>query len=191
MAMIAKASRYAVSAAVASVAAWPEPASARGSFGAVVAQTMEAVVLIKDGVVSACGIKAAANISGGAAAASLTLFKDAKSASGTRFVLHGLWTSAGAHPARLASLTLRTVAADTSTMFSAVSGARDGAFETTGELPPLDGANLFRELMLSGAIISMRDADGARLDLEIIGPVSPSVRAAYLNCAGDLVGPGR
>ncbi len=179
----------AVLAALATAVAWPGPSAAGSITGVVEAQAVEAVVLIKDGAIAACGVKAAANLSGGAATASLTLFRDARTASGTRFVLRGLWTSAGAHPAPLSSLTLRTIAADTGTTFSTVSTVPDGAFETTADLPLLDGANLFRELMLSGAIISMRDADGAKLDLEIIGPVSASVRAAYLNCAGDLVGP--
>jgi hypothetical protein len=179
----------AILAALALALAWPDPSAAGGNSGVVAAQPVEAVILMNNGAIAACGIKVAANISGGAATASLVLYRDAKTVSGTRFVLRGLWTSAAAYPASLSTLTLRTIAADTGTTFSTVTSAPDGAFETSADLALLDGANLFRELMLSGAIISMRDAGGARLDLEITGPVSASVRAAYLNCAGDLFGP--
>ncbi len=167
------------------------PLAAAAGQAPVTAETVAPVVLMRSGDIAACGLTASASVNGGAAVASLTLLKDSGTAPGTRFVLHGLWTGPSATPRRVSDLTLKTASQDTASSFSKPAPDDDGAFETTAVLPGLDGANLFRELMLGGGTIEMHEEDdgGDTLTLLIPGPVTPSVRAAYLNCAGDLFWP--
>lgn len=49
---------------------------------------------------------------------------------------------------------------------------------------------VIQELMIAGAVLVATRADGNSERIDIKGPLPASVRAAYLNCAGDLYRPG-
>ncbi len=68
---------------------------------------------------------------------------------------------------------------------------RDGderQFEASARLSSSDVAKLFQQLLVSGAVISMRTSKET-YEWRLQGPASQSVRAAYLMCSGDLYRP--
>lgn len=62
-------------------------------------------------------------------------------------------------------------------------------FERTRTFTPDDGAMFIQSLMVGGGTLSFELQDRVRVDVVIPGPLPQSVRASYLNCAGDLMRP--
>lgn len=53
-----------------------------------------------------------------------------------------------------------------------------------------DVTSFLRDLMVQGAAVVVTRSGGTTQTIDIAGPLPHSVRAAYLNCAGDLYRPG-
>lgn len=89
----------------------------------------------------------------------------------------------------LASLALVSGGFDTARSFPSPR-LEQGRLVTRTPLPGFEGTEFIRGLMVEGARLELIDAAGRSLALSLLGPVPHSVRASYLACAGDLVGPG-
>lgn len=119
---------------------------------------------------------------GGGVSVALRLVRDASSNAGTRFHLDASDTAADA-----ATLSPVNWVAGDHDYISHFAPA--GTLSMTANLTPLEGATLMRDLMLSGARVDLERSTGHTVQVVIQGPVANSVRAAYLNCAGDLIKP--
>ena len=152
--------------------------------------TVEPLVLMKAREIEGCGLTSIFAAGGATVTARFLLLRDETAARGTRFVLSASWpTPGGAGFRTLTSSFMATGRFSTEALFGKPVARQDGAFETTGALPANEGDVLMRDVMMSGAAVTLEDQDGERLTLAIPGPVSPSVRASYLNCAGDMFRP--
>jgi len=150
------------------------------------AVAVEPIALLLDGKISGCGVTARfAPPGAGSLAVSLTLIRDAESPTGTRFVL-------GADHAEgliIRHLSLTTGALDTSSRFTRSEQKTKSRFETSAVLEPLEGGELMRSLMISGAAIAVQIEGLTDVKVSLPGPVPAGVRSGYLNCAGDLFRP--
>jgi hypothetical protein len=157
--------------------------------------SVEPVVLMKSGPMGAgeiegCGLTSTFAADGAAVTTRFLLLKDEKAERGTRFVLSASWPKPGGASYRsLKSMSLTAGATSTEASLGQPVARQGGVFETSGTLPASDGDIFMRDLMIGGAAIALQDQDGDQLALAIPGPVSQSVRASYLNCAGDLFRP--
>jgi hypothetical protein len=97
-----------------------------------------------------------------------------------------LMLSARLHGERLNSMDVNTGSTAGSDIFGPSTTLPDGGVERVAE-PNSDKATEFlREYFVSGADFRLKTAEGKTISLERAGPAPNSVRAAYLNCAGDF-----
>lgn len=151
---------------------------------------VETVALVADGQISGCAVQARFDIdSGDIANVRFALLKDPSKAAGTRFALSAALAGTDGATRHIEALSLTTASANTSPTFSQPVDSSEGTFSVSGTFDDLQGGSVMRDLMLRGADIRMSATGRAPLVLKIIGPLSASARAAYLQCAGDLFRP--
>ena len=156
----------------------------------VVEPAVEPLVLMKAGDIEACGLALTFIAGGETIATQFLLRKDDKAELGTQFVLSALWPKPDAGGFRtVTALSLTAGGASTGTAFGAPVARSNGVFEATGTLPATSSDLMMRDLMIGGAVIDLHDQSGERRALAISGPMSQSIRAIYLNCAGDMFRP--
>ncbi len=151
---------------------------------------VEPLVLMKAGDIEACGL-ALTFISGSETIATQFLLrKDDKAELGTRFVLSASWPKPDAAGFRtVTALSLTAGATSTGAAFGAPVARNGGVFEASGTLPATSSDVMMRDLMIGGAVIDLQDQSGEQRALAIPGPMAQSIRAIYLNCAGDMFRP--
>ena len=87
---------------------------------------------------------------------------------------------------RLAGLALKTATISASDILGREIILPDGGVKRVAA-PTSDKATVFlREYFVSGFELGLRASDGKTIKLQLDGPSPNSVRAAYLNCAGDF-----
>jgi hypothetical protein len=163
-----------LSAGVVQAAGAADPVAASGP-------VLEPVIELTQGQVSGCGLRV-----GFATATHTVEFVNRRTGPATEFLLTAVRVQPG-QPA--AALSLKTGAYDTRTLLPPARMTRDGEREmltAQGTMDPTTGAFLMRELMLSGARVTWDLQNAQEVSLDIPGPLSQSIRAAYLQCAGDL-----
>jgi hypothetical protein len=152
------------------------------------AAQLEPVTLLRDGAIAACGIKAEAHSGGNRALFALTLYRDRSRPTGTRMILSGSWTDETTTAVALKGLRFTTTQ-DLIDPLTSPRVAEGGAYEQIIDPEQDAAANAIREAMLSGATATLTSVTGAIFKITTSSPVSGSIRAAYLNCAGDLFRP--
>lgn len=150
---------------------------------------VETVALVADGQISGCAVHARFDAGGDSANIRFALLKDASQAAGTRFALSAAVAGADGRKQNIETLSLTTSSASTAATFSQPVAGSEGSFSVSGTFGDLQGGSVMRDLMLSGADIHISVKDRPPLILKIIGPLSASARAGYLQCAGDLFRP--
>jgi hypothetical protein len=169
--------------ALAILAVAPAAADAKAPARAV---SVEPSVLMRDGTLEGCGFVAHFETAGQSVRIDLNTLRRG---GGTVFLLGGRWMATGGAVEPLADIALASGRLDTRATFGPVTETGDGGIATEGALDQVTGALFIQSVMVGGARIELKARSGQRLDLEIAGPVSQSVRASYLNCSGDLYRP--
>lgn len=145
---------------------------------------IEPVVLFERGELSACGLRARVEDAGDLLVVSLVAYK---SGPVLRFRLEARRPEGTSGPPPVA-VSLATTGYDTTRLLRDVA-PEAGVAAAEAPLEGLDGGGLMRELMVSGGRVRMQLQDGATREVLLAGPMTQAVRAAYLNCAGDLFRP--
>jgi hypothetical protein len=102
-------------------------------------------------------------------------------------------TAPGNTELAIGNVWLKTANWSTQQLLSPAQHNAFGVLEARGTTDASEGAQFMQELMVSGGDFGLVLEGGipeVRLKMSLPGPVPHTVRAAYLNCAGDLVGPG-
>ena len=150
------------------------------------ATAIEPLMLLEGARIAACGVRIAPDAGRHPiAAAEMRISR----AGDTTLFTFSLTATAGMSVA-LSGVTLTTASYSTVELFPPPQPASSGRLETRTQLDAFTGADLMRELLVSGGRITAMSADGAAHDLPVDPPIPHGVRQAYLNCAGDLVRPG-
>lgn len=137
--------------------------------------------------IALCGVRGTVTLPEGRVAIEVAIRKLDGPAEGTEFrVSAKLVGKVGNGPA---GLSVRTATSGTTADFAAQPDY-PGGVTLTGQLPPTEGAMFMQQLMVSGARAMLTYKGSAKpVEVTIPGPAPQSVRAAYLNCAGDLFRP--
>lgn len=141
------------------------------------------------GQIAGCGVEATAATGKDHLVARLMLIKDGARPGGTVFWLTGAWNGDDNKPQDITRLSIKTASMKDTYAPATMSMFDDGTTSVPGipvELSDFDTANMMREVMLSGAEIGIETKDQHAATITIPGPFSPSDRATYLHCAGDL-----
>lgn len=164
------------------VSPWPAAADKSAFVGA------EPLTLMTEGAISACGTRLRVDIDGTALTVDLMVTKGGEAGS---LVLRAGYESPGSTMLPVTKAEVRTSNVSTNDIFLA-----PGRYEVDGalilEAPASDSriAPLLQELMAGGGSLEIaREFMLAPDTIAIPGPLPQSVRAPYLACAGDLVGP--
>lgn len=149
-------------------------------------RSAEPVVLLDNRDVAGCGFEARYEAGQESVKIGVLLMKENAA---TVFEISGTWISESGAPRSIDDFSLRSTGLDTRTLFPPLQQTADGRASTRKSLPGFEGTEFIRNLMVGGATITLMSKAGARLDLTLPGPLSQSIRASYLNCAGDLIRP--
>jgi hypothetical protein len=151
-----------------------------------VAAQLEAapIVRLSGRDITGCGVGLTARYRGGVMIAELVLADDAGGRAFTLTVRHDPVQT-------LQSASLMTGGLDTSTLFGPPVQNADGSISMRGALPGLPGSEFMRSLMVEGVglVVEWPSTTRYRWAAALEGPMRQTVRAAYLNCAGDLERP--
>ncbi|MDX2259789.1 MAG: hypothetical protein NW205_12860 [Hyphomicrobiaceae bacterium] len=150
------------------------------------ASRVEPSVLMRDGTLEGCGLVAHFETEGQRVRIDLNTLRRG---GGTVFLLAGQWATSSGASEPIADLALASSRLDTRSAFGPASTTADGGISMEGALDQVAGALFIQSVMVGGARIELLARNGARLHLEIAGPLPQSVRASYLNCSGDLYRP--
>lgn len=148
--------------------------------------TVDPVVLLKDGALEACGLKASYQTGSNRITVTVLGVRDTKA---TRFSLQATWSDLKQPDRTPKTISLQNETMDTAQLFPAPTPAPQGGIETTAELKGIEGARFIQSVMVGGASITLTDRAGSALKLDLPGPMPQVVRASYLNCSGDLFRP--
>lgn len=140
------------------------------------------VRLDADRLIAACGVGLTTTLRDHEIAAELVLEKTSEKPE-FRF------TARASDATPLADASLTTPSSATATLMPKPAPSADGAVTSRAAIPGLDGSELVRSLMVSGATLRIVFADGTAAEAALGGPLPHAIRAGYLNCAGDLVRP--
>ncbi len=143
------------------------------------ANDLAPIIGLVDGRVTTCGVRAAFD-----APTRLSVeLVVTRTGDTTVFVL----SADGPAAADAIGLSLATVSQDTNRLLPpAVLATATSPIRARGSIDATVGAFLFRDLLVGGGTVSLMFGDRPTLTLPIVGPALPSVRAAYLQCAGDV-----
>lgn len=144
------------------------------------------VALFDGSELVACGVRFSGEAEGMAFEAELVL---QKRATATSFRVVARWSGDEMPKPGIVDVRLDTVTQSTVDRLAPVAAPPSWDYAAEGEIAGLDGALLVRELMVSGVRISLRTSPREQRVSEVPGPLPQLVRAAYLNCAGDLFRP--
>jgi len=159
---------------------------------------IEPVVLIQDGTLAACGLRALFQTGTARIRFSVVNHKDGPA---TRFELTTFWQDTREPDLAPADARLVTATLDSAEMFTDKARTAPAASAATTQqggpaphvkearLDGLTGARLVQSLMVGGGRLSLTAKDGQTLELNMPGPMPNLIRASYLNCAGDLFRP--
>lgn len=141
---------------------------------------VEPVVRLAGSIIVGCGVRLTGPRGESEVIAELVLADDA--IAGREFTLTVYLFPP--RPLELAWLT--TGGMDTRTLLGAGVKGADGSVSARGALPGLPGSELMRSLMVEGGTLHVIDRNVHPWEAKMPAPVQQRVRAAYLNCAGDL-----
>jgi hypothetical protein len=147
--------------------------------------TAEPIVLFQNNDIAACGFRAATAPGALNATADVTAVKDGRA---TFFLFSIQATGADAAIVPLESAALLTSTHDTAKDFSKLLLAENGRYEARARLEGFSGASFMQGIMVGGTI-TIKTTAGEVLSFALPAPMPQNVRAAYLNCAGDLFRP--
>lgn len=174
--------------ALAGALALAGPASA-GDAASVSGAPAEVLVLplagLEDGQVRQCGVRVVAGLEGAELTADIALERRGRFAD---LALRGSVRNHGGPANTLADLRLEPRHAELPDM--PPHDASGGQVERRSAASDPRVTAFIQDLMLAGVVIVATRVDGTLERIAIQGPLSASVRAAYLNCAGDLYRPG-
>lgn len=154
----------------------------------IVLEALAPVVQLSDGDIALCGVRGEADFGAARIAVEVAIRKAPGDADRSEFRISAAPTS-GKTTVAITGLSVRTAGLAPTEAFKS---ERDvsGALTLTGALPPTDGAMFMQQLLVGGGTATLAiNGDPASIDIAIPGPAPQSVRAAYLNCAGDLFRP--
>lgn len=138
---------------------------------------LEPIVRLANGKVTACGLKAAfGNQNENKASFEVLLQR----AGATATVVMSVET-------KLENATVRILRPTPLATFR--EQQNDGNVQFTASADDASATEFLRDTMTFGADVQL-SAPSEMLSLKLLGPIPPSVRAAYLNCAGDIYVPG-
>ncbi len=162
--------------------------------GPIVSTTVTSIAMMQDQQISGCAVQAAfelpQTVPQRTADIRFALVRDARQPTGTSFVMSAKIIDRANQPVAVSAMSLATAAANTS-RFSQPVARDDGRTDISGVFDALEGGTVMRDIMLSGADVSITTVSATALRLKIVGPVSSSTRSGYLQCAGDLFRPER
>lgn len=151
--------------------------------GAQTALLPEPIVLLDGRSIAACGVRVPGDVRGAPVVLEVML---ARTKAGGDIVAR-LSASGG----RTSDSFRLTTASQRSEQIFVGAPARDGgSIELRTSAASAAVTLLIQELMVSGAILEVTLEGGETGSIQIPGPMPQSVRAGYLNCAGDLFRPG-
>lgn len=143
----------------------------------------EPIVLLDGRNIVACGVRIAAETGGAENRLDVMLMRTKDAADLVARLMPG-----GSRSIERFGLTTATQSSDQ--IFSESPLRDDGVIELRAPAASAAVTSLIQELMVSGAVLDVTYAGNEKTTSSIRGPMPQSVRAAYLNCAGDLYRPG-
>lgn len=144
---------------------------------------------LEDGQVRQCGVRVVAGLAGAELTADIALERRGRFADlAVRGSVRNHAGTGRAEPSALADLRLEPRNAELPDM--PPHDTSGGQVERRSAASDPRVTAFIQDLMLAGVVIVITRADGTSERIPIQGPLSASVRAAYLNCAGDLYRPG-
>lgn len=148
--------------------------------------TVEPLTLFQDQQIAGCGFRASIPVDGQTVTASVTAYRDGLE---TVFAVSAHWPDTSGAPLTLDTLRLVTSSHDTTKDFPKPAAVASGLFEMRARLEGFSGASFVQGMMVGGGTFEVAAKGGRTVSIALPSPMPQNIRAAYLNCAGDLFRP--
>jgi hypothetical protein len=140
---------------------------------------VEPVVRLAGSVIVGCGLKLIGRHGDGEVTAELMLADEV----GDR---EFIFTTVSSPPKTIEQAWIATGGLDTRSVLGKSVKNEDGSLRARGALPGLPGSEFMRSLMVEGGTLNVSSRAVPDWQGTIPAPMPQRIRAAYLNCAGDL-----